>query len=264
MHDQGAGPIPSLNLPQLVAPAQNQHYEGSYGDAMLQWRGISAVDKVANMRAMLAAAGAGPIAHVLEVGCGTGAVLLETKRAGIGAEHCGIDLADPSAHPHPGVTEAGLALAAYDSMTIPFGDASHDLVYASHVLEHVPDERGFLAELARVAAKWLYIEVPCEIHFRTTMRDLQTTLNIGHINAFTPETLALTLSSAGLPPRDVQIFDHSMEVHRWRTSAMKARAKAMMRRGLLAASPRLASKIFTYHAGALIDMERIRQSPRGV
>ena len=240
----------SLNLPQLVAPQHNFHYEGEYPEREIRWRSLCALDKVANLKATMAAAGAGETPGVLEVGCGTGAVLLEVKRAGIGASHCGIDLADPNAHPDPGVAEAGI--------TIPFEDASFDLVYASHVLEHVPDERGFLAELARVAAKWLYVEVPCEVHVRTRVRDLQITLNIGHINAYTPETLALTLSTAGLPPVDVQLFDHSDEVHAFRSSALKARAKAVMRRGLLAASPSLASRVFTYHVGALVDVAGLR------
>lgn len=246
----------SLKLPTLVTPALNAHYEGEYSEHMMRWRGLCARDKAANLKAMLAAAGAGATPRVLEVGCGTGAVLLEAKRAGIGDTHSGIDLADPNAHPHPGVAESGLNLKACDGAAIPFADASFDLVFASHVLEHVPDERGFLAELARVSAKWLYVEVPCELHLRTSMRDLQTTLNIGHINAYTPEAFALTLSTAGLPPLDVQVFDHSMEVHAFRSGMAKARAKAAVRRGLLAASPRLASRVFTYHAGALVDLER--------
>jgi SAM-dependent methyltransferase len=247
----------SLNLPPLIAPPYNSHYEGEYTDRMLRWRSLCALDKAANLEAALTQAGAGTVSRVLEVGCGTGAVLYEVKRRGIGTAHFGIDLADPNAHLHPGVAGAGLSLSAYDGASIPFGDASFDLVYASHVLEHVPDERGFLAELARVASRWIYVEVPCEVHLRTRMRDIQNTLNIGHINAYTPETLALTLTTSGLAPSDVHVFDHSMAVHAFDTGGLKARAKAALRRGLLSASPGLASRLFTYHAGALIDVTRL-------
>jgi SAM-dependent methyltransferase len=247
-----------LRLQSLVTTPHNAHYEGAFDETTLRWYRICALDKVANIASSLESVGTRGIERVLEVGCGTGAVLLEAKRAGIGTEHLGIDLADPDMHRQPGLSEAGIALSTYDGVTIPFEDASFDLVYASHVLEHVPDERGFLAELARVCAGWIYIEVPCEVHLRTSMRALQTTLGIGHINAYTPETLALTLTTSGLPPVETQIFDHSDEIYAFTSGPLKARAKAALRRSMLAASPRLASRLLTYHVGALIDVASLR------
>jgi SAM-dependent methyltransferase len=242
--------MPKLDLHPFVNPPHNAHYEGEYSERMIRWRAVCAVDKAANLAALLGDRARG-IETVLEVGCGTGAVLLEVARRGIGTSHVGFDLADPGAHAHPGVIDAGIELRPFDGRHIPLPDASVDLVYASHVLEHVPDERGFLAELALVAKRWIYIEVPCEITWRTSVRRLQTSLNIGHINAYTPETFALTLATAGLPPADVQIFDHSMEVHGFEGGRAKALAKAGVRRGLLRLSPSAASKLACYHVGAL-------------
>lgn len=37
-----------------------------------------------------------------------------------------------------------------DLQRLPFADASYDVVYASHVLEHVPDDRRAIAEIRRV------------------------------------------------------------------------------------------------------------------
>lgn len=37
-----------------------------------------------------------------------------------------------------------------DLQALPFADASYDVVYASHVLEHVPDDRRAIAEIRRV------------------------------------------------------------------------------------------------------------------
>lgn len=41
-------------------------------------------------------------------------------------------------------------LVQADLMDLPFPDASFDVVICSHVLEHVPDDRAAMAELARV------------------------------------------------------------------------------------------------------------------
>ena len=245
----------SLNLPALQVPPLNAHYEGEYDEQMLRWREVCAKDKVSNIVSLLDANNAGRPEKVLEAGCGTAVVLLEMWRQRIGSFHHGADVADPADHPHPGVVEAGLELAVSDGVRLPYDDDSFDLVFASHVLEHVPDERGFLSELKRVSRRWVYVEVPCEIVVRTSIGKLQSTLNIGHINSYTPETVALTLATAGLVPCDVQLFDHSMEVHAFHNSAARARIKAAVRRGLLKTNPTLASRLFAYHCGALVDLQ---------
>lgn len=244
-----------MRFSQFKVPVYNQHYEGAYDKRMLDWRRLGAQDKANNIANVLRANGANQIETVLEVGCGTGAVLLAVKERKVGTHHRGVDLADPNEHPHPGVAEANLAMSCYDGVELPFADSSVDLVYASHVLEHVPNERGFLAEIKRVARRWIYIEVPCELNLRTSIGALQTTLNIGHINAYTPESLALTLSTSGLHPADIQLFDHSLAIHAFDGGNLKARAKMWMRRSVLKFNPTLASRVFTYHCGALIDLK---------
>ena len=239
-----------LNLPELVATPLNRHYEGAYSEEALRWRAVGAVDKAGNIREMLGPRAAG-IDSVVEVGCGTGIVLHELRKWGIVRRHCGFDMADPNTHTDPDVAAAEIMLAEYDGATLPLADASVDLVYATHVLEHVTDERGFLAELARVARRWIYVEVPCEITLRSSIPLYQSTLDIGHINAYTPETLLLTLITAGLRPVEIQAFDHSMAVHAFHCSAAKARIKAMIRRSLLKVSPVAASRLLSYHVGVL-------------
>jgi ubiquinone/menaquinone biosynthesis C-methylase UbiE len=157
----------------------------------------------------------------------------------------GVDVADPELH-----SETALELMHYDGEALPFNDNSFDLVYASHVLEHVLEPRKFLAELQRVG-NLVYIEVPCELNLRTSYYSLQATLNIGHINAFTPHSFALMLQTTGLEVLDLKIFDHSIEVHQFNSSRTTARLKAAVRQGLLGVNASLASKIFTYHCGAL-------------
>lgn len=249
--DDEAGRIAQLSLPDFRVGRLNAHYEGVYDPREFYWRRICAEDKARNLASLLAAAGNPAVGTVLEVGCGTGAVLLAVKQLGIGREFKGVDMADPNVHADSGVIEAGLAMVSYDGVRLPFADRSFDLVYASHVLEHVPDERSFLAELARVSTGPIYLEVPCELNLRTHAGNLQDTLDIGHINCYTPESFALTLATAGLEVKAIQLFDHSYDIYRHHSGALASWVRMILRRGLLRAGGRLASRVFTYHCGAL-------------
>lgn len=232
--------------PPFSVRPHNAHYEGEYSDRELAWRRVCAIDKARNLRTLLAGQAVG---SVLEVGCGTGAVLAEVARAKVGSRHVGVDMADPSVHLDEGART--FDIQAYDGAHLPFASASFDLVYCSHVIEHVPDPRGLLAEIRRVARGLIYLEVPCELHMRTTRKALQRTLDIGHINAYTPESFALLVQTADLEPLDSSLFDHSPAVHAFGGSQLKGRLKGAIRGALLAASPQWASRTFTYHFGVL-------------
>lgn len=59
----------------------------------------------------------------------------------------------------------GRPFVVCDAATLPFKDKSFDYVIASHVLEHVEDPLGVVAELQRVANAG-YIETPSELSER--------------------------------------------------------------------------------------------------
>jgi SAM-dependent methyltransferase len=238
-----------MALTSFTVPQYNAHYEGQYDDRALQWRRVGAADKTANILRLL---GGKKPTSLLEVGCGTGAVLASLAAHGLGSRHTGVDLADPSSHTDPQAKR--LDLRVFDGNTLPFGNGEFEFVYASHVVEHVPEPRKMLAEMRRVASKFIYLEVPCELHLRTNRRALQQSLNIGHINAYTPESFQLLLETSGLPVSKMQVFDHSYALHRIGSGPVKAAVKAALRGGLLSLSPTLASRVFTYHCGALIEL----------
>lgn len=220
----------------------------------MEWRRLNAIDKAENIARLL-----GPrrdeVRSVLEAGCGTGAVLATLSRYLPGAEFVGVDMADPNLHADPMVTQSGVRLVQGDGARLPFEDDSFDLVYASHVLEHVEDERGFLRELTRVARKYVVVEVPCELTLQTTAGKIQSNLTtLGHINSFTPHSFALTLATSGLEVADLQVFDHSEAIQAFNTGPLKGKLKRAIRTGMLKLHPGLAAKIFCYHCGALCDV----------
>jgi len=218
-----------------------------------RWRWLGAKDKADNIVRMLGAR-ADQLESILEVGAGDGAVLLRLQERYPAKSLTGFEIVksevEEFASKH---AESGIKILHYDGSRIPLPDACVDLVFASHVLEHVPDERGFLRELKRVARRFVYVEVPCELHLRTNIATLSKTLQIGHINAYTPESFMLTLVTSGLRVLDLDLFEHSVEVHAFSTTRARALLKHRLRSTLLSLNKRLASRLFSYHCGALCN-----------
>lgn len=241
----------TLEIPAMKPPPHNAHYEGSYDERMLEWRRLGAIDKSENIVSLLGAR-ASEINSVLDVGCGTGAVLVELGKLLSADKLVGVDVVDPVAHADPHVAQCDIELVRNQTADLPFADDSFDLVFASHVLEHVEDQRGFLKELKRVARKYIYIEVPCELNLRTNPSSLQHTLTaVGHINCFTPDSLAVMLATSDLDMIEIQAFDHGRDLQIFDSSPLAGRVKSIVRSSLLGLNPRFATKLFTYHAGAL-------------
>ncbi|MFH6783838.1 MULTISPECIES: class I SAM-dependent methyltransferase [Methylobacterium] len=235
---------------QFRTTALNAHYDAVYDATERRWRQVCALDKASHIITLLGDR-TSQVGSVLEVGCGTGDVVAQLSKLRIGQAFVGVDVIDPGMNNDHVRDRDNLSFVQQTGPNLPFEDGAFDLVFASHVLEHVEDERAFLKEMARVSRRYLYLEVPCELHARTRYRDLQTSLDIGHINAYTPESFSLTLATSGLDVLDLRCFDHSVAVHAFHTSPLKGYLKRAVRSSLLRMSESLAPKVFTYHCGAL-------------
>ena len=126
---------------------------------------------------------------LLDVGCGEG-VLTERWARQLGERPVvGIDLADPK-------------LEAEADGRLPFGDGEFELATAIEVLEHVPDPRATLSEMARVSSRHLLVSVPREPLWRglniargAYLRELGNTP--GHVNHFSKRGFVSELSRHG-------------------------------------------------------------------
>jgi SAM-dependent methyltransferase len=100
---------------------------------------------------------------LLDVGCGEG-VLTEKWARRLGDKRVvGIDLDDPQLHAEwVNRTAPNLEYRVMKAENLPFSNDAFDVATAIEVLEHVPDPEHTVAEMARVAERWLLVSVPRE------------------------------------------------------------------------------------------------------
>lgn len=105
--------------------------------------------------------------RVLEIGCGRGGLAVWLARRGVPpAKIVAADFARAALSKAQGFARAngldGIYWQAMDIGHIAFADASFDTVFSCETIEHVPDPRGALGEIARVLkpAGRLYLTAP--------------------------------------------------------------------------------------------------------
>jgi SAM-dependent methyltransferase len=141
---------------------------------------------------------------LLDVGCGEG-VLTHQWAQHVGDERrvVGIDLDDPALHAEWAKrTAPNLEYRVMKAENLPFADGEFDAATAIEVLEHVPDAEHTVAEMARVAKRWLLVSVPREPLWRglnmargAYWKDLGNTP--GHVNHWSKRSFVALLSRHG-------------------------------------------------------------------
>ena len=140
---------------------------------------------------------------VLDVGCGEG-VLTEQWAARLSPGRVvGIDLDDPKLKREwAGRDRSNLEFETMTVEQLQFGDNEFELVAATEVLEHVSKPDRALAEMARVAGRWLLVSVPHEPLWRALnvargayVKDFGNTP--GHLNHWSRRGFASLLGRYG-------------------------------------------------------------------
>jgi 2-polyprenyl-3-methyl-5-hydroxy-6-metoxy-1,4-benzoquinol methylase len=139
---------------------------------------------------------------ILDVGCGEG-VLTEQWAREVSGRVVGVDLDDPKLRSEWETrTLPNLEFRAGSADDLPYADGEFEAATAMEVLEHVPEPEAVLAEMARVASRWLLVSVPREPLWRALnlargayLRDLGNTP--GHLNHWSKRGFAGLLGRYG-------------------------------------------------------------------
>ncbi len=152
--------------------------------------------------------------RVLDLGCGGGRHAFEAARRGgvVTAVDLSLgELKDVRGMTAQMVAEGELATAGIDAVNgdallLPFADGTFDRIIASEVMEHIPDDAGAAAELARVlrplgtmavtVPSWL----PERICWALSDEYHAPLVEGGHVRIYTEPGLRSVLRAAGLRP----------------------------------------------------------------
>jgi SAM-dependent methyltransferase len=140
---------------------------------------------------------------VLDVGCGEGVLTAEWAERLGDRRIVGIDLDDPKLRAEwEGRRRANLEFRVEEATSLSFADGEFDLAAAIEVLEHVPEPEATVAEMARVANRWVLVSVPREPLWRglnvargAYWRSLGNTP--GHVNHWSKRDFVSLLSRHG-------------------------------------------------------------------
>ncbi len=140
---------------------------------------------------------------LLDVGCGEGVLIHEWAGKLADKRVVGIDLEEESIQAGWAQRQApNLEYRIMKAEDLPFADGEFDVATANEVLEHVPDPEHTVAEMARVAERWLLVSVPREPLWRglnmargAYLKDLGNTP--GHLNHWSKRSFVKLLSQHG-------------------------------------------------------------------
>ena len=144
---------------------------------------------------------------MIDVGCGDGRHIVEAARRGcyaVGLDYDAVELR--KARERIGAHRVDLVVG--DASRLPFRDAAFDAVICTETLEHLPDDAGAIAEIARLLRPGGALLGAVPSHFTELLywRLSHGYWNTpgGHVRIYRPRALTARLARAGLQVRRVR------------------------------------------------------------
>lgn len=182
-----------LNASTTIAPTLQAAYNEQYSEQMTEWRDLSGKEKANNI---LEVCEGRTFSNVLECGAGEGGILKWLDASHAFGALSAIDVSDSAIEMIKRRDIPSLVdVKKFDGYTIPYADKAFDLVYCSHVIEHVEHPRLLMREIKRVSGFQVF-EVPLDYSIGCD-QNVAHFLSYGHINVYTPALFKFLLKSEG-------------------------------------------------------------------
>ena len=179
----------SINIEKNIQTA----YDEFYSDELTEWREIGGKVKAQNILEVCKDMN---FNKVLECGAGEGSILKYLDLSDKFQKLYAIEISDS------GVSQIKKRkldklkeVKKFDGYEIPYQDNEFDMVYCSHVMEHVEHPRILLRELKRVSKHQVF-EVPLD-YSTDVDKKIKDYLSYGHINIYTPSLFRFLIKSEG-------------------------------------------------------------------
>ena len=236
------------------APGTGEFYEKAYAptaddERHGRWRALSAEAKADHVIDLAHAIGLRAPASVAEIGCGDGSVLALLGRRGFGIRRVGFEIAAAAVEIAAARPEIA-SVEPFDGDHVPAPDDAYDLVFATHVLEHVPAPARLLAELTRVG-RAVVIEVPLEANLAARRPAARAaSAAAGHIQHFDRGQVRRLVADAHWTVRAERVDPLARAVHLFDRTTPRARATGLAKwavRRAAATVPAVGTRLFTMH-----------------
>jgi SAM-dependent methyltransferase len=172
-------------------PTLDRYLNGDYAQKNPDWDSADALWKAGKLRQLLLDHDCRP-SSIVEIGCGSGAILSELRRFFPQASLAGFDIAPEAARFWVESASLGIRFELADYLTLE--EPIPELVLVLDVLEHLGNPWEFLARL-RHRSKLVAVHFPLDLSAVSVLREaplLQVREKVGHLHYFT-RGLALSL-----------------------------------------------------------------------
>jgi len=193
-----------MRLKRNVSKLDKFNYENIYVnrlEAEAKWLKEAAVQRCDNIEYFLKKKSIHPIS-ILDIGCGTGAVIKELQSRNIGKEYLAVDYSKEAVE-HLKKNSEGIKTQVSDFTSNNVAvKGSFDLVLVIHILQHVDDPDKFIKNiLSNIKFSYLIIEVPLEdliINKIVSMLGMSDKNPTGTLQFFNKKTIIDLLNKNGL------------------------------------------------------------------
>jgi len=205
---------------------RQRYLNGDYAAKNPTWDSEDAPWKAGEALKLILAHGLAP-ANIVEIGCGSGAALVELRHAFPQARLHGFDIAPDLARFWGAHSAANIEFKSGDFFTL--SRERYDLMLVMDVIEHVPDPFDFLARL-RDRADYHLFHIPLDLSSLSVLREsplLNVREKVGHIHYYTKGLALALLKETGYEIVDCRYTDAAFAAPQ---KSFKTRLAALPRR----------------------------------